>query len=45
MTLAQVSLLFDADRRYHEPRKGRGSDAPEPGTAMDLAMFATMRTA
>ena len=43
MTLAQVSLLFDADRRYHDPKKGRESDAPEPGTTTDLALFASMK--
>jgi len=43
MTLAQVSLLFDAERRYHDPKAGRDADASEAGTTADLAMFASMK--
>lgn len=42
MTLAQVGLLIDGDRRFYNP-KAAGTPAAEPGTLTDLALFSSMK--
>jgi hypothetical protein len=44
MTLAQMGLLIDGDRRFYDP-KATGTPAAEPGTFTDLALFASMKVA
>lgn len=41
MTLAQLSSLFDAERRFNDP-KGQAPQG-DPGTLTDLALFASMK--
>lgn len=40
MTLAQVSALFDGERRYHDPK---ATSSKQQGTLTDLAMFGALK--
>lgn len=42
MTLAQVGILFDADRRFWDP-KAAGASEPEDGSTLDLLTLASMK--
>ena len=44
MTLGQIGILFDADRRFWDPKAAQSqSSEPEDGTALDLLTLAAMK--
>ena len=42
MTLGQIGVLFDADRRFWDPKAAQSAE-PEEGTSLDLLTLAAMK--